>query len=71
MAIIYGITDSERRLLKKLPKEVESIEDIPRDHQKMKQEFDSIEEIGTINKFKRWNKKRQINKIGSQPKHRT
>jgi len=63
VAIIYGITDSERRLLKKLPKEVESIEDIPRVHQKMKQEFDSIEDIGTINKFKRWNKKREINKI--------
>jgi len=63
MAIIYGITDTERRLLKKLPNEVKTIEDIPRVHQDMKQEFDSIEDKGLINKFKRWDKKRQINKI--------
>ena len=63
MAVIYGITDSERRFLKKLPDEVKTIEDIPRVHQEMKQEFDSIEDKGLINKFKRWDKKRQINKI--------
>jgi len=39
VAIIYGITDSERRLLKKLPDEVKTIEDIPRVHQKMEHEF--------------------------------
>jgi len=63
MAIIYGITDSERRFLKKLPDEVKTIGDIPRVHQEMKQDFDSIEDKGIGNKFKRWNKKRQINKI--------
>jgi len=63
VATIYGITDSERRLLKKLPDEVKTIEDIPRVHQKMEHEFDSIENKGLGNKLKRWSKKRQINKI--------
>jgi len=63
MAIIYGITDSERRFLKKLPDEVKTIGDIPRVYQKMKQEFDSIENKGLSNKLKRWSKKREINKI--------
>lgn len=63
MAIIYGITDSERRLVKKLPKEVKTIQDIPKVHQEMNQEFNSIEDKGLGNKFKRWSKKRQINKL--------
>jgi len=63
MAIIYGITDSERRLLKKLPNEVKTIDDIPRVHKEMKQELDSIEDEGFTNRLKRWNKKRQINQI--------
>ena len=63
MAIIYGIPDSKRRLLKKLPDEVKTIEDIPRVLKEKKQEFDSIEDDGFTNRLKRWNKKRQINQI--------
>ena len=63
MAIIYGHSDSAKRFLDKLPDEVETIRDIPRVHQEMKQEFDSIEDNGLKNKFNRWKKKRQIDKI--------
>ena len=63
MAIIYGITDSERRLLKKLPDEVKTIEDIPRVLKEKKQEFDSIEDDGFVNRIRRWNTKRQITRI--------
>ena len=63
MAIIYGYADTEKRLLDKLPKEVESLDDIDRVHKEMKEEFDSIEDKGLKNKFSRWRKKRQINKI--------
>ncbi len=63
MAIIYGYPDSEINFLAKLPKEVKSIDDIHEVHKEMKQEFDSIEDKGLGNKFSRWRKKRQINKI--------
>lgn len=63
MAIIYGYADTEKRLLDKLPNEVKSIHDIDKVHQEFKDEFDSIEDKGIRNKFSRWNKKRQINKI--------
>jgi len=63
MAIIYDYSDSEIRFLAKLPKEVKSIDDIHEVHREMKQEFDSIEDKGLGNKFSRWRKKRQINKI--------
>ena len=63
MAIIYGISEATKEFLKKLPKEVQSLEDIDKVHRKMKEEFDSIEDRGLGNKFSRWRKKRQINKI--------
>jgi len=63
VAIIYGHPDTEKRLLDKLPNEVESLADIPKVHQEMKNQFDSIENKGLRNKFNRWKKKRQINKI--------
>ena len=63
MAIIYGHPDSAKRFLEKLPDEVEKIGDISRVHQKMQNEFDSIEDSGFRNRFHRWRKKRQINKI--------
>jgi len=63
VARIYGYTDTEVRLLDKLPKEVESLDDIARVHKDMKEEFDSIENKGLRNKFSRWKKKRKINKI--------
>ena len=63
MAIIYGHPDTEKRLLDKLPKEVESIDEIHKVHKDMKNQYDSMDRKGIISKFKRWNKKRQINKI--------
>ena len=63
MAIIYGNPDTESRLLDKLPKQIESIDDIHRVNREFKEEFDSIEDKGLRNKFSRWKKKRQINKI--------
>jgi len=63
MAIIYGISEATAKFLDKLPNEVESLDDIDKVHRKMKEEFDSIEDRGLGNKFSRWRKKRQINKI--------
>jgi len=63
MAIIYGISEATSKFLDKLPGEVESLDDINKVHKEMKEEFDSIEDKGLGNKFSRWRKKRQINKI--------
>ena len=63
MAIVYGYADTEKRLLDKLPDEIESIDDIDKVHKEMKDEFYSIEDKGIRKKFIRWKKKRQINKI--------
>lgn len=63
MAVIYGISEAEKKFLKKLPKEVKSLDEINTVHQKMKDEYDSIENRGLKNKISRWQKKRQINKI--------
>jgi len=63
VAIIYGYADTEKRLLDKLPKEIQSIDEIDKVHREFKDEFDSIEDKGLKNKFRRWSKKRQINKI--------
>jgi hypothetical protein len=62
MAIIYGIADSERTLLSKLPNEVEDIDDMDR----VKKEFeDKIKNIdsGFFSGIKKWNYKRQVNKF--------
>lgn len=63
MAIIYGLTDTEKRFLDKLPNEVKSIDDVDSVQREFQKEFDSIPDKGIRNKFGRWNKKRQINKI--------
>ena len=63
LAIIYGYSDTEKRLLNQLPKEVKTIDDIRRVHKEMKNQYDTMDNKGIISKFKRWNKKRQINKI--------
>jgi len=68
MAVIYGRADAEKRLLDGLPDEVKTVDDIRIVHKEMKQEFDSIEDKGLGNKFKRWKKKRQINKIEERKK---
>ena len=63
MAVIYGISEATKEFLKKLPKEVKSLEDIDKIHQKLTQEYEDLENKGLIAKFSRWNKKRKINKI--------
>jgi len=63
VAKIYGISEATKEFLNKLPKEVQSLDDIDKVHKEMKEEFDSIEDKGLGNKFSRWRKKRQINKI--------
>ncbi len=63
MAIIYGISESTKEFIKKLPKEVKSLEDIDKVHRKLKEDFDSVKDKGLGNKFSRWRKQRLINKI--------
>jgi hypothetical protein len=63
MAIIYGISEATSKFLDKLPKEIQTLDDIDKVHKDMKEEFDSIEDKGLKNKFSRWRKKRVINKI--------
>lgn len=62
MAIIYGIADSERNLLNKLPGEVKNIDDMSR----VKKEFENKltnEGSGFFAGIKKWNYKRQIKKF--------
>ena len=62
MAIIYGIADSERSLLNKLPNEVQDVDDMSR----VKKEFqDKIrnEGSGFFAGIKKWNYKRQVDKF--------
>ncbi len=62
MAIIYGIADSEKSLLKKLPGEVRNFEDMDR----VKSEFENkIKQVddGFFAGLKKWNYKRQVKKF--------
>ncbi|MGI0056684.1 MAG: nuclease-related domain-containing protein [Nitrosarchaeum sp.] len=62
MAIIYGMADSERRLLDKLPREVKSIDDID----KVKKEFEeklAKKDTGFFSNIRKWNYQRQVNKF--------
>ena len=62
MAIIYGMADSEKSLLKKLPNEVRDIDDIDR----IKKDFQNKlkkEDGGFFAGIKKWNYKLQINKF--------
>ena len=63
MAIIYGMSEATKEFLKKLPNEIRNLDDIDKVQKEMKGEFDAIEDKGLGNKFSRWRKKRQINKI--------
>ena len=63
MAIIYGISEAEKEFLKKLPKEVKSIDDIEKVEQKLTEEFDALENKGIVGMFGRWHKQRKLNKI--------
>jgi len=65
VAIIYGMADSERSLLNKLPNEVKDIDDMGR----VKKEFEEkLENTGSgfFAGIKKWNYKRQINKFGKK-----
>ena len=61
VAIIYGMGDSERQLLNRLPKEVRNIEDIDR----VKRHFENEvkKSTGFFSGIKRWKYKKQIKKI--------
>ena len=61
MAIIYGSSDSERRLLDRMPKEVSSMEDMLR----VRADFADKhrEASGWFAGLKRWNYRRQMRKI--------
>ena len=63
MAIIYGISEAEKKFLKKLPKQIQSLDAIDDVSKDLRQELDSIENKGIGNKFNRWRKQRVINKI--------
>ena len=63
MAIIYGMSEATKKFLKKLPKQIQSLEEIDDVSRELKQELDSIEDKGLGNKFNRWRKQRTINKI--------
>ncbi len=63
MAIIYGMSEATKKFLKKLPKQIQSLEEIEDVSRELKQDFDSIEDKGLGNKFNRWRKQRTINKI--------
>ena len=62
MAIIYGIADSEKQLLKNYPKEVKKIEDIPQMHERFKKKLDEPVS-GLFAGIKKWNRKRLVNKF--------
>ena len=62
MAIIYGMADSEKNLLKKLPEEVRNYEDMDR----VKRDFENKikqEDDGFFAGFRKWNYQRQVNKF--------
>lgn len=63
MAIIYGVPEAEKQFLDRLPKEVKSLDDVSKVHQKLTDEYDALENKGITGKFGRWNKKRKINRI--------
>jgi hypothetical protein len=71
MAIIYGMADSEKNLLNKLPNEVENVDDIDRVrkefYKKMKKQRNGYgrKSIGGIifSEIKRWHYKRQVDKF--------
>jgi len=65
MAIIYGMADSERSLLNRLPNEVRNVDDMSR----VKKEFeDKIDNAGSgfFAGIKKWNYKRQVDKFGKK-----
>jgi len=62
MAIIYGMADSERSLLDKLPNEVRDIDDIDRVKKEFQEKIKN-EGSGFWSGIKKWNYQRQVNKF--------
>ena len=63
MAIIYGVSEAEKNFLKKLPKEVKSMDDIEEVERKLTTDLNELENAGIRGMFGRWNKKRKLSKI--------
>ena len=63
MALVYGISEATKDFLKKLPNQIQRLDEINEVHRELKQEFDAIEDKGIGNKFSRWQKNRVIKKI--------
>ena len=62
MAIIYGMADSERSLLKKLPGEVRNFEDLDRVKKDFENKIKQVDD-GFFSGIKKWNYKRQVKKF--------
>ncbi len=65
MAVVYGVSEATKEFLKKLPKQIRSLDEINNVRMELRRELDSIEDRGLGNRFRRWRKQRVINKIGS------
>ena len=61
MAVIYGRPQSEKELLKLYPRNVKEISDIDPAYNNLKQDLAKTD--GKFALFKRWNKRRQINRF--------
>ncbi|MCH7757321.1 MAG: NERD domain-containing protein [Thaumarchaeota archaeon] len=62
MAIIYGMADSEKNLLKKLPGEVRNYEDMDRVKRDFENKIKQVDD-GFFAGLKKWNYKRQVKKF--------
>lgn len=62
MAVIYGVSGSERELLNKYPSAVKKIDDIGRVYEDLKRQLKK-EDSGFFGRVRKWNKRRQINKF--------
>ncbi len=62
MAIIYGMADSERQLLNRLPGEVKNIDDIERVKKQFQHKLKK-KDTGFFAGIRKWNYQRQINKF--------
>jgi len=62
MAIVYGMADSERQLLDRLPGEVKNIDDIDRVKKHFQKKLKK-KDTGFFAIFRKWDYQRQINKI--------
>ncbi len=62
MALIYGISGSERELLNKYPRSVQKIEDIEKIYEDLKAQMKE-EDNGFFGRIRRWNKQRQLNRF--------